>query len=511
MQQITLLDFGAAYTQGLARIIRETNVYCEVLPYTASLDVLLAGKPLGVILCGNGLSVNSPGAPHAPQGLFDCGIPMLGIGYGLTLMAQTLGGQTRSIQSEKVEEAEIEVKLAANNMLFAKASPSFHVHGRAADHVERLPQGFTATALCADGCLFCMEDSQRKLYGVAAHQGTGEHPASVQMLHNFLFSICGCTGNWTTDTFIQACVEDIRGRVGQGRVLLGLSGGVDSSVCAALLHKAIGDRLTCVFVDTGFMRKGEPEQVRQVFTQAFPVHLVCVDAADRFLAQMEGIEDPEEKRKRIGAVFIDVFAEEARKLGQLDFLAQGTIYPDILESGVLPGAPKIKSHHNVGGLPDDLHFALVEPLRYLFKDEVRSVGEALGLPADMVWRQPFPGPGLAVRVIGAITKEKLHIVGESDAIVREEIAAAGLGRSIGQYFAVLTGTRTVGLQKGARCYGHTVAIRAVVTENFVMADWARVPHDVLARMSARIVAEVPGVNRVVFDVTSKPPASIEWE
>jgi len=508
MQQITLLDFGAAYTQRLARIIRDAHVYCEVLPYTAPLDTIMDGKPAGLILCGNELSVNSPGAPHAPEKLFACGIPMLGIGYGLTLMAQTLGGETRHLEAE---EGEIEVKLAANSTLFAKAPASFHVRSRAADHVERLPRGFTATALCADGCVFCMEDSQQNLYGVAAHPGAGEHPASVQMLHNFLFSICGCDGGWTTGAFIDACVQGIRDRVSQGRVLLGLSGGVDSAVCAALLHKAIGDRLTCVFVDTGFMRKGEPEQVREVFTSAFPVHLVCVDAADHFLTQVEGIEDPERKRKYIGAAFIEIFAQEARKLGQLEFLGQGTIYPDIIESGVLPGAPVIKSHHNVGGLPDDLHFALVEPLRYLFKDEVRRVGEALGLPADMVWRQPFPGPGLAVRVIGAITKEKLHIVRESDAIVREEITAAGLDRSIGQYFALLTGTRTVGLHDGARSYDHTVAIRAVTTDNFVTADWARVPHDVLARMSARIVAQVPGVSRVVFDITGKPPASIEWE
>jgi GMP synthase (glutamine-hydrolysing) len=386
------------------------------------------------------------------------------------------------------------------------------VRGRAADHVERLPQGFTATALCADGCVFCMEDAQRKQYGVAAHQDMGEHPQSIQMLRNFLFSICECACDWNMENFIEACVGDIRAQVGEGRVLLGLSGGVDSSVCAALLHRAIGERLTCVFVDTGFMRKGESEQVREVFTRVFPVHLVCVDAADRFLSKVEGVDDPEIKRKGIGATFIEVFAEEARKLGRLDFLGQGTIYPDIIESGAVPGAPVIKSHHNVGGLPDDVQFAgLVEPLRYLFKDEVRRVGEALGLPADMVWRQPFPGPGLAVRVIGPITAKKLRIVRESDAIVREEIAAAGLGRSISQYFALLTGTRTVGLHGGERSYDHTVAVRAVVTDNFVTAEWARIPHDVLARMSARIVAEVPGVNRVVFDITGKPPASIEWE
>jgi len=513
MQQVTLLDFGAAYTQRLARLIRDANVYCEVLPYTAPLDTILAGNPLGLILCGGELSAALPGAPQAAEGLFACGVPILAIGYGLALMARALGGETRPLPEHPGadEECEIEVKLAGNSALFAKAAASFRVRGRAADHVERLPQGFTVTALCADGCVFCMEDARRKLYGAAGHQDMGEHPQSIRMLHNFLFAICGCAGDWTTETFIEACVGDIRARVGGGRVLLALSGGVDSSVCAALLHKAIGDRLVCVFVDTGFMRKGEPEQVREVFTRTLPVHLVCVDAADRFLSQVEGIEDPEAKRKRIGAEFIEVFAGEARKLGRLDFLGQGTIYPDIIESGAMPGATVIKSHHNVGGLPKDLQFALVEPLRYLFKDEVRRVGEALGLPAGMVWRQPFPGPGLAVRVMGAITKEKLHIVRESDAIVREEIAAAGLDRSISQYFALLTGTRTVGLHGGQRTYSHTVAIRAVVTDNFVTAEWARVPHDVLARMSARIVAEVPGVNRVVFDITGKPPASIEWE
>ncbi|MCL2812805.1 MAG: glutamine-hydrolyzing GMP synthase [Clostridia bacterium] len=504
MQQVTLLDFGAAYTQRLARIIRDANVYCEVLPHTAPLDAVLAGKPRGLILCGGGMSVALQDAPRGPEGLFSRGVPMLGIGYGFTLMAQVLGGEMHPLPEPGAEE-EIEIKLAANSALFAKAAASFRVHGRCADHVERLPQGFTATALCANGRVFCMEDTRRKLYGVAAHGDVGEHPESSQMLHNFLFSICGCAGDWNMEAFIEACVQDIRAQVGQGRVLLGLSGGVDSSVCAALIHKAVGDRLTCVFVDTGFMRKDEPEQVREVFTRVFPVHLVSVDAADRFLAKLDGVDDPEIKRKRIGAEFIEVFAQEARALGQLDFLGQGTIYPDIIESGAIPGATVIKSHHNVGGLPKDLHFAgLVEPLRYLFKDEVRRVGEALGLPVDMVWRQPFPGPGLAVRVIGPITAKKLRIV-------REEIAAAGLDRSISQYFALLTGTHTVGLHGGERSYDHTVAIRAVVTDNFVTADWARVPHDVLARMSSRIVAEVPGVNRVVFDITGKPPAAIEWE
>jgi len=511
MQQVTLLDFGATYTQKLARIIRDANVYCEVLPYTASLDVVLAERPLGVILCGGETSVFEPDAPRAPEGLFVCGTPLLGIGYGCALIAKELGG-TISPRPKHADGQEVLVKPAANSSLFARNSASFSVLYGVSDRIERIPEGFTATALCDDGCVFAMEDSIRKLYGIVAHRKAADHPQCAQTLHSFLFAVCNCAGDWTMEGFIEACVRDIQAQTGTGRVLLGLSGGVDSSVCAALIHKAVGDRLTCVFVDTGFMRKGEPEQVREVFTHAFPVHLVSVDAADRFLARIDGVDDPERKRKHIGAEFIEVFAEEARKLGQLDFLGQGTIYPDIIESGAVPGAPVIKSHHNVGGLPGDLQFAgLVEPVRYLFKDEVRRVGEALGLPADMVWRQPFPGPGLSVRVMGRVTREKLRIVRESDAIVREEIVSAGLGRSVSQYFALLTGVRSVGIREGERTYDHTVAIRAVVTDDFVAADWARLPHELLARMSSRILAEVPHVNRVVFDITGKPPGAIEWE
>lgn len=332
-------------------------------------------------------------------------------------------------------------------------------------------------------------------------------------LHAFLFDTCKAKGDWTMPAFIEDCVAAIRAQVGEeGRVLLALSGGVDSSVCAALIYKAIGSRLHCVFVNHGFMRKQEPEQVHRVFTQVFPVSLIAVDAVNRFQAQVEGVTDPELKRKRIGAEFIEVFAQEARKLGKIDFLAQGTIYPDIIESGGLKGGKVIKSHHNVGGLPQDLQFtSLVEPLKYLFKDEVRRVGEALGLPEGMVWRQPFPGPGLAVRVIGAITQEKLHIVREADAIVREEIAAAGLDKGISQYFALLTGLKSVGVRGEARSYDYTVGIRAVVTSDFMAADWARIPHEVLAKMSSRIVAEVANVNRVVYDITAKPPATVEWE
>ena len=510
MQQITVLDFGGAYAQLVARRIRDAHVYCEVLPHNTALETVLAKKPAGLVLCGPELSVSAADMPKADPALYACGVPVLGVGYGFALMASQLGGQVEA----RAEAAPVEAVLApvVRSALFAGTAPSFTLSFRAADRVAAAPGGFAAVAGNDALGILAMEDTARRLYGVAAHSDLCEAEGSHQMLRAFLFESCGCAADWTTQAFVDNSVAAIREQVGDGRVLLGLSGGVDSSVCAALIHRAIGDRLSCVFVNHGFMRKGEPEQVCQVFSQTFPVHLVAVDAVARFQAQVDGVDDPELKRKRIGAEFIAVFAEEAAKLGRIDYLAQGTIYPDIIESGAIPGAPVIKSHHNVGGLPKDLQFAgLVEPLKYLFKDEVRRVGEALGLPGDMVWRQPFPGPGLAVRVLGAITQEKLHIVRESDAIVREEIAAAGLDRSINQYFALLTGVRTVGIHGEERSYDYTIGIRAVITDTFVTGDWARIPHDVLAQMSARIVAEVPHVNRVVYDITCKPPAAIEWE
>ena len=511
MQQVTLLDFGAAYTQKLARIIRDENVYCEVLPYTAPLDTVLAGKPMGLILCGGGLSVFSPAAPQVSDGLFECGVPVLGIGYGCTLMAKALGGEVRAITAALSGEGGATAKAAGNSELFAGDPAFFDVCSRSADCVERLPPGFTATALCTDGCVFAMEDARRKLYGVAGCQAVGVHLQSLRMLRNFLFTICGCAGDWTMERFIEASVSDIRAQVGQGRVLLGLSGGVDSSVCAALIHRAIGDRLACVFVDTGFMRKGEPEQVREVFTRVFPVDLTSVDAVDRFLAKTEGVDDPELKRKRIGAEFVEVFAGEARKCGQFEFLGQGTIYPDIIESG-MGDAAMVKSHHNVGGLPEVVDFEeILEPLRMLFKDEVRRAGLALGIDETLVYRQPFPGPGLGVRILGPITPERVATLQEADAIFREEIEAAGLGRALGQYFAVLTNVQSVGVADSARTYGATVALRAVVTSDYMSAEAAQLPYDLLGRAAGRITAEAPGVNRVVYDITGKPPGTIEWE
>ncbi len=511
MQQVTLLDFGGAHTQQLARRIRDLHVYCTVLPYTTPIATILADRPMGIVLCGADISVTQQDAPKADPALFDCGVPVLGLGYGYALIAEHCGGQLNTFDA--YTRREMRVKPTANSVLLAGCPPSFDIVACGWDCVMRAPQGFTCGALSPEGCVLSMEDGYRHLYAFVGHEHMGKHPQSEHLLKNFLFKLCGCSGDWSMDTFIDACINDIRTQVGdQGNVLLGLSGGVDSSVCAALIYMAIGKRLTCVFVNTGFMRKGEPEQVREVFTSTFPVNLVMMDAVSRFQAQVDGVDDPELKRKRIGAEFIAVFAEEATKLGQMDYLGQGTIYPDIIESGAVPGAPVIKSHHNVGGLPKDLQFkGLVEPLRYLFKDEVRRCGEALGLPHDMVWRQPFPGPGLAVRVLGAITQEKLHIVRESDAIVREEIAAAGLDRSINQYFALLTGVRTVGIHGEERSYDYTIGVRAVVTDNFVTGDWAKIPHEVLGRISERIVKEVPHVNRVVYDITSKPPAAIEWE
>ncbi len=509
MEQVILLDFGGTYTQLLARRIRDARVYCEVLPCTTPLADVLAKQPKGLILCGPDHSISAPDALLPDAALLNCAVPVLAVGYCFAAMVRHLGGKVSATDAALTD---ITVVTEQGSALLEGCPASFTLKVRAADRVDTLPQGFVPAAQGEVGIIAAENKGDRR-YGVLAHQAMAEGGESLAIFRNFLYQVCGCAGDWRMDTFIDACIADIRAQVGeQGSVLLGLSGGVDSSVCAALIYKAIGKRLHCVFVNHGFMRKGEPEQVQQVFTQTFPVHLVAIDAVNRFQAQVDDITDPEVKRKQIGAEFISVFAEEAAKLGAIDYLAQGTIYPDIIESGVTPGSKVIKSHHNVGGLPKDLKFkGLVEPLKYLFKDEVRRVGEALGLPADMVWRQPFPGPGLAVRVIGAITQEKLRLVREADAIVREEIAAAGLDKGINQYFALLTGVQSVGIRNDDRCYEYAACIRAVVTEDFMSADWARIPHDVLARMSARITREVVGINRVVYDITTKPPASVEWE
>ena len=510
VQRIVILDFGAQYTQLIARRIREANVFCEVVPYDTSLSEIQARRPAGIILSGGPSSVLDADAPTVDPALYDLGVPVLGICYGMQLTAHLLGGRVE--RAAQREYGRVRVEMDADSRLLSGMSPASQCWMSHTYHVTQAPAGFKSIAH-SDNCAFCaMENAERGIYCVQFHPEVTHSEEGQRVLRNFALDICGCRGDWTMAAFVQDAIKSIRERVGDGRVLLGLSGGVDSSVAAALIQRAIGERLTCVYVDHGFMRKGETEQVVDVFTRLFPVNLVAVDARARFLKQVEGITDPEQKRKRIGAEFVAVFADEAAKIGAVDFLAQGTIYPDVIESGSVKGSAVIKSHHNVGGLPKDLQFkALLEPLRMLFKDEVRKVGEELGLPSDMVWRQPFPGPGLAIRIIGDITQEKLDIVRESDAILREEVAAAGLDRSVNQYFTVLTGIRSVGVMGDERTYDYTLAIRAVTTDDFMTVDWARLPHELLARVSARIVNEVAHVNRVVFDITTKPPASVEWE
>ena len=513
-QRILILDFGAQYTQLIARRVREARVYCEVVPYSIPVEDIRAKQPVGLILSGGPSSVTDDDAPRVDPALYALGIPVLGICYGMQLTAHTLGGVVEKAKDR--EYGRVKVSFDLSSPLFAGMKPQSVMWMSHTYHVTRAPEGFSSIA-SSDSCAFCaMANPEKRIYAVQFHPEVTHSEEGSLLLKNFLYAVCGCTGDWTMDAVIDQAIADIRQRVGEtGRVMLGLSGGVDSSVAAALISRAIGERLTCVYVDHGFMRKNETESVREVFTTQFPVNLIVCDARARFLQKIAGVSDPETKRKLIGAEFVSCFADEARKLQNVTFLAQGTIYPDVIESGSVKGSAVIKSHHNVGGLPDDVaqRFigGVIEPLRMLFKDEVRSVGEALGLPRDMVWRQPFPGPGLAIRVMGDVTEDKLATVRESDAILREEIAAAGLDRDVNQYFTVLTNTRTVGVMGDERTHENVLAIRAVTTDDFMTVDWARLPYDLLARISARIVNEVPHVNRIVYDITTKPPATVEWE
>ncbi|MCL6559121.1 MAG: glutamine-hydrolyzing GMP synthase [Firmicutes bacterium] len=504
---IVILDFGGQYTQLIARRVRECRVYCEILPYFTTPEELVARQPRGIILSGGPSSVYEENAPVLPVQVFDLGVPMLGICYGMQLMGHLLGGRVVAAPHREYGKTVLDVR--ADEGLFKgidRKTQCWMSHG---DRVEDVPPGFEVTARTEAAPVAAMEDRKRSLYAVQFHPEVVHTPQGRRILENFLYDICGCSGTWTMGSFLDEAVAEVRQAVGSGRALCALSGGVDSSVAAVLVHRAIGDRLTCVFVNHGLLRKGEPESVKKAFGQ-LGIPLVYVDAAARFLDKLHGITDPEAKRKIIGEEFIRVFEEEAHKLGRVEFLVQGTLYPDVVESGTATAA-RIKSHHNVGGLPEDLRFKLVEPLRWLFKDEVRELGKELGLPEEIVWRQPFPGPGLAVRILGPVTEEKLRIVREADAIVTGEIKKAGLDRRIWQYFAVLPDIKSVGVMGDSRTYAYTIAVRAVDSRDGMTADWAQIPYPVLEAISSRIVSEVPGVNRVVYDITSKPPATIEWE
>ncbi len=510
-QSILILDFGGQYNQLIARRVRECSVYCEVKPYTTPLAELKAMEPIGMIFTGGPNSVYAAGSPQVDPEIFTWGIPILGICYGCQLMAQSLGGRVTEAADDTAREyGKTETYYQTDCRLFQglpAQGVSWMSHG---DYMERVPDGFSLVAH-SDACpnvAIC--DEARGFYGVQFHPEVNHTEHGVDMIRNFLYRVCGATGDWTMGDYCRTAVAAIREKVGSGRVLLALSGGVDSSVAAALLAEAVGSQLTCVFVDHGLMRKDEGDEVEAAFSR-WNLNFIRVDAEQRFLAKLAGVTEPEEKRKIIGAEFIRVFEEEAKKIGQVDFLAQGTIYPDVIESGA-GDAAVIKSHHNVGGLPDYVDFKeIIEPLRMLFKDEVRQLGRELGLPEYLVMRQPFPGPGLAIRIIGEITKEKADLLREADAIFRAEIAAAGEDRNVNQYFAVLTNTRSVGVMGDGRTYDYTVALRAVTTSDFMTADWARIPYDLLDRISTRLVNEVPGINRIVYDITSKPPATVEWE
>lgn len=507
---VIVLDFGGQYNQLIARRVRECHVYCEVRPYTMPIEEIRALNPKGMIFTGGPNSVYDEKSPHISKEIFEMGIPVLGICYGCQLMAYTLGGTVCSA-AEKSEYGKTEVALNTDTVLFKgleKDEISWMSH---TDYISQVPEGFKVTATTPSCPVAAMECTERKLYGTQFHPEVNHTPRGKEMLYKFLFDVCSCKGDWTMTGYIDEQIKYIREKVGQGKALCALSGGVDSSVVAALMSKAIGSQLTCVFVDNGLMRKNEGDEVEAAFKGVFDANFVRANAQERFLGKLKGVKEPERKRKIIGEEFIRVFEEEAKKIGKVDFLVQGTIYPDVIESG-LGDSAVIKSHHNVGGLPSVVDFKeLIEPLRMLFKDEVRQMGKELGLPDYLVYRQPFPGPGLGIRVIGEVTEDKLAILREADAIFREEIANAGLDRSINQYFAVITDMRSVGVMGDERTYDYTLALRGVTTSDFMTADWARIPYEVLDKVSIRIVNEVKHINRICYDITSKPPATIEWE
>jgi len=511
-ETVIVLDFGSQYSMLIARRIRECHVYCELVPFNTPWEKIARFNLKGFVLSGGPAGVYAEGAPQAPAYVFEKGLPVLGICYGMQLLAHQLGG--RVSPSERHEYGHAVIHQAEHSELFADLPPAIPVWMSHGDHIVQMPAGFRSLAY-SDNSPVAVMGNDHGMLGLQFHPEVVHTPQGKQIMENFLYRICGCRGDWTASNFVAESIDGIRAQIGDGRAICALSGGVDSAVAATIVHRAVGDQLTCIFVNNGLLRREEPERVLDTFSRHLKMNLVYVEATDRFLKILSGVIDPEEKRHRVGEEFIHVFEEEADKLGRVDFIVQGTTYPDVIESASSPtgdgAAAKIKTHHNVGGLPSQMTLKLIEPLRYLFKDEVRQVGLAVGLPEEMVFRQPFPGPGLSIRIIGEVTPEKLDTLRGCDWVVMDEIKKAKLYRELWQAFAVLTDSRSVGVMGDFRTYGHVVALRIVTAEDAMTADWARLPYDLLSRIANRIVNEVPGVNRVVYDITSKPPGTIEWE